>query len=569
MLTVIRVRQLAIIDTLELELGGGLNVVTGETGAGKSILIGALKLVLGGRASADLVRSGADRAEVEAMFDLTESPELRERLSELLGHDEEELIVRRVVPASGRSRAYVNGTLATAVQLSQLTQGLVDICSQHEHHTLVDPGSHLRYLDTFADIVALRDHVSEAWATFLSAQREMDALHERASRRAEREATLRFQLDEIDAIDPKPGEREDIEREHERLAHAENLSKLTRHAEAVLHADDHAVCDHLARLTHDMSGLRGVDPQLDQLLDRLDAAHTDLEDLAGDLGRYARNVVFDPGRLGALDERMGALRRLERRYGGTLEAVLAHRAAARQELAAFDDLDDRLDICTVARDEARTVLVARAAALSESRHRASQGLADAITQELRDLGMGDARIEVAVDRLDSRGGLEIEGVRYSSTGMDRIEFLIAPNRGDPPRPLQRIASGGELSRALLAIKRVLSRDGPKGLYVFDEVDTGVGGAIAEVIGRKLADVARHHQVLCITHQPQIAVYGHRHFHVSKASDGDRTQSRVVQLEHTHRTHEVARMMGGLEITDATRHAAEELLQQAAAARDAS
>jgi DNA repair protein RecN (Recombination protein N) len=566
MLTVLRVRRLAVIDALDLELGPGLNVVTGETGAGKSILIGALKLVLGGRANADVVRAGAEEAEVEAIFDVSGSEALRARLRDLLDRDEDELIIRRVVPVQGRSRAYVNGTLATAGQLAQLTEGLVDICSQHEHHTLASASSHLLYLDAFAGLAAARTEVAAAWRAWQQVDRALREVADRARDRSEREAVLRYQLDEIEAVSPTEDELTHLEADRSRLAHAGRLAEVTTSVEHTLYARDEAVCDQLGRLAQRLGQVRHLDPRLESLAERLDAAHTDLEDLARDLGAYARGVVHDPDRLRLIDDRLVAIRRLERRYGGTLPAVLAHLEQARRELRGLEHIDGEIEQLTASRDLAVQEVMTHARVLSAQRREAARHLGAAITRELWDLGMGEAEVVVDVASLEGRGGLQVDGTSVSAQGMDHVEFLIAPNRGDPPKPLQRIASGGELSRSLLAIKRVLSREGPSGLYVFDEVDTGVGGAIAEVIGRKLHDVASYHQVLCITHQPQIAVYGDRHFHVTKVREGDRTASRLTRLDETGRVEEIARMMGGVDITGVTRSAAAELLAQARAVR---
>jgi DNA repair protein RecN (Recombination protein N) len=564
----LRVRQLAIIDTLDLELGPGLNVVTGETGAGKSILVEALKLVLGGRARADIVRAGAEEAVIEALFDLTQAPDLRARVEASFGRADDELVIRRSLRSEGRSRAWINGNLATAVQLAELTSGLVDICSQHEHHTLGDPSSHLRFLDAFARLEEPRAGVSSAWDRCSRAIGALEDAARQARERLDREAVARFQLDEIAQLDPRSGEVEELEQEHGLLAHADRIAATTRSAELDLYARDGAIVDQLARLHHGLAGLAGVDGSLDELIGRLDAVRTDLEDLARELGRFARGVVADPERLRVVDERLASLRRLERRFGGTLDRVIERRAQLTAELAGWDGLEDRLEALESERQVATEHLVGVARSLSARRHDAARTLGAAITDELQALGMGQARVEVDLSRLDGRapGGVEVGGVRYTATGMDRVELLIAPNKGEPPKPLVRIASGGELSRSLLAIKRVLARHGPAGLYVFDEVDSGVGGGVAEVIGRKLDEVARHHQVLCITHLPQIAVYGDRHLHVRKATDGERTRSEVQLLEGEVRIEELARMMGGVQVTDATRAAAADLLAQAAAHR---
>lgn len=565
MLTCLRVRDLAIVAALEIELHPGLNVITGETGAGKSLLVDALELLAGARARGELVRAGAPEASVEASFDLSALPHTRERLVELLGEEPEELILRRQVKVEGRSRAFINGTMATAVQLTELAPGLVDICSQHEHHTLVDPSTHVAYLDEFGQLHGPRAEVQRAWERFRAAADRLDAAAKRARDRVEREALIRVQLEELRAIDPQPDELEELDAEHGRLAHADRLAGGARQAEDALYARDGSLSDQLARICHGLEALRGLDAELDPLIEQADTVRAEMEELGRDLGRYARSVVHDPERLRQVDERIAALRRLMRRYGGTLDALIAHKEKLEAELSGYAHIEEEVDALEAEREAAGELLVTGARALSTARHAAARRLGEAITSELRDLGMGDARVEVDVARLDGRssGGVELGGLRYTAAGMDRVELLIAPNRGEPPRPLVRIASGGELSRSLLAIKRVLAADGPAGLYVFDEVDSGVGGAVAEVIGQKLAEVARHRQVLCITHLPQIAAYADRHMHIRKRSDGDRTRSEAITLDDDARIEELARMMGGIELTGSTRQAAAELIAQAA------
>jgi len=585
MLTCLRVRDFAIIDRLEVELGPGLNVVTGETGAGKSILIDALSLVLGARARPEVVRSGAESAEVEALFDVQNAPEIVARLeaagiegagiggaggSDGGGGDGElgELVVRRVVQANGRTRAYVNGRLATAAQLAELAAGLADLSSQHEHHSLLDPATHLSYLDAFAQLEGERTQMARAYEAFREAEQAVAAAAGAERGREEREDRLSFQLREISELAPVPGEKETLRAEREVLRHAERLARTTGAAEDALYGADGAVCELLARVTGDIRDLADLDTQLAPLAEALGDACARVEDAARELGRYARGITGDPERLAEVEERLDRLARLERKYGGSLEAVLAHAAQARAELDTLQNHEAHLTGLEATRDAARADARTVAVRLSRRRHEAAIALGHAITDELASVGMKGSEVRVAVTPLELRPAaegrveLEIEGARLGPTGLDRGELLIAPNRGEEPRPLRRIASGGELSRALLAIKRVLAGLRPAGLYVFDEVDTGVGGAVAEVIGRKLKDVARHHQVLCITHLPQIAVYADAHFRVSKELVDDRTRSAITPLDAGERREEVARMLGGLKITAKTRAAAAEMLREA-------
>lgn len=565
MLTCLRIKNLAIIEELEVELGPGLNVVTGETGAGKSILVDALELVLGGKGKPELVRAGAKAAEVEALFVVKDDGPIKARLEEAGVELEEggELLIRRTLPLAGRSRAYINGRMATSSELAALAEGLSDISSQHEHHSLANPATHLDYLDAFAKLDDTRAKVTAAYAKARSAREALDALRTKVRDRGEREDLLRFQIKEIDALSPVPGETTSLASERERLRHAEKLALAAGNAEDALYAGDEALCTALGRIAHDVRHAADIDARLAPIAEQLEQALATLEDGAKDLGRYARGIEIDPARLAEVDDRLDAIKRLERKFGGSIEAVLARRVEAAAELETLEHHEERLasaEAELAARlAEARTL----ALALRAERTKASAKLGDAISKELASLGMGDARVEVAVAPLEGRGDeLEVDGARLSPTGIDRAEFLIAPNRGEEARPLRKVASGGELSRAMLAIKRVLSGLGPASMYVFDEVDTGVGGAVAEVIGQKLLDVAKHHQVVCVTHLAQIAVYGDAHFHVRKRVVADRTRSEIHALGKEERLEEIARMLGGVNITAKTRAAAEDLLEQA-------
>jgi DNA repair protein RecN (Recombination protein N) len=575
MLSLLRVRQLAIIDELEVAFAPGLNVLTGETGAGKSILVAALQLVLGGRGRPQLVRTGADRAEVEALFDLSGDTAAQARVRAIFGVESEppgadasdsvpdanpyaEVVVRRVLDSNGRSRAYVNGRLTTLAQLTGLARGLVDISSQHEHHTLVDSSTHIHYLDAFAfepaerldrasdrGVTTLRGSMAEAWARLGDVEARLDAL-----RRAVSEGHgdfLRFQLAELDRVLQNDL---DIEAEVGRLRHADRLGAHLDRAEAMLWSGERSLTGTLSVVLRDLAQAVDIDPGLRPLLERVEASAADLEDAGRELGRARRGVRADPARLTELEERLHEVRRLHRRHGDDLPKVAA---GLRAQIADLDGAEQRMLDLEAERIAAKERASQTANALSAGRRAAASALGAAISSELASLGMGEARVDVAV----AETGL-------GALGQDRVEYLIATNRGEPPRPLAQVASGGELSRSLLAIKRVLAAAGPVGLYVFDEVDTGVGGAIADAIGRKLAEVAEHHQVLCITHLPQIAAQGDTHFHVRKAviRDGtgeERTQSRIERLSLDQRVHEVARMLGGATVTDTTRAAARELL----------
>jgi len=567
----LRVRDFVLIDGLAIELGKGLSVLSGETGAGKSILVDALALVLGGRARPEVVRTGCESAEVEASFDVGALPALRRALEDAglaeVG-DEGRLLVRRVVSSAGRSKAFVNGRLVPVALLAELTRGLCDIASQHESQTLCDPASHAGLLDAYAGLDADREALGAVVEQLASLERARREEQGRLDALRAREDFLRFQLAEIEKLGPELGEEAALEAERGRLRHGTKLAEVTSAAEARLESSEGSVLDTVGRTIAELSHAATLDERLAPLVRQVESAATELRDVAHALGRYAESVDQDPNRLSEVEERLYELSRLLRKHGPTTTELLAFRAALAAELATLDAGDSKM----AQHERERAALIGTATtlarALSKARREAAAALGDAIAQELGSLSMGKARIVVEVATVaapDGDEGLVIEAApdaraRLGRTGIDKVELLIAPNPGEDPRPLRRIASGGELSRALLAVKRVLaSKDAHAGLYVFDEVDAGVGGAVAEAIGRKIAEVARHHQVLCITHLPQIAAFADVHFHVEKREQKGRTVSVVRRLEAEERVEELARMMGGSKLTDTTRRAAEEML----------
>lgn len=634
MLTCLQIRDFAIIDELQVELGPGLNVVTGETGAGKSILIGALELVLGGKGKPEYVRAGAKQAEVEALFDVGQDHALRQKLEalDLSGH---ELVVRRVVLPNGRTRAFINGRLATREQLADLTRGLTDISSQHLHHTLTDPSTHLGYLDAFAGLGADRASVLQAYQALERARSVLERFEVRLRERGQRETAASTTVCEIEAAQVRLGEDTELEDEAARLRHAETLLQLLGESVELLYERDESALDSLAQASQRLAEAACLDPGLTPLAEQLEASRAALEDAARELGRQLHTTRADPEALERIEQRLFELGKLKRRYGGTLQTVLAQLEQCRAEL---DELEHHVEAEQALRAEHSGALreaMRRARVLSQKRQRAAPQLARAISDELASLGMGEAKIHVEVRPLDGGrpghqpqlpgevqpGGLapttdapqaagEAEAdtpstqrsiqpqrgvqvppttqpraratetgsantetiasgpagsggsVRLGPDGLDIAEFLIAPNRGEDALPLHKIASGGELSRAMLAIKCVLADLGPAGMYAFDEVDSGVGGGMAEIIGRKIRAVARHRQVLCVTHLPQIAVFADRHFKVEKLLQGERTLSTVRRLSPREQREEIARMLGGLRITPKTRAAARELLQHA-------
>jgi len=564
-LSVLKVRNFILMEELELTLEPGLNVLTGETGAGKSIVVGALSLVLGGRASADHVRPGADEADVEALFDLADADLARRpALARLVAAgviSSAELAVRRVIAASGRSRAYLNGRLCTTSELSALAGELADVASQHESVALTDPSTHLAHLDRFGQLDSARTALAVQVGELEEIVASIQELRSIERSRGDREAFLRFQLGQIQDAAPGAGEIEQLQTERKRLRHGERLLELVMRAAARLEAEN-GVCDELARVASDLRAASELDQSLEPLAKAADVCWAELREAGSSAARYVETAAVNPERLQEVEARLYQLEGLVRQHGPTLEDVLLTEARLGRELAEISGAEDKIASEEAALRERLPAVRERALALSGQRKNAAARLGAAISDELHGLGMGGARVCVEVEPLPPReasSALCVEGARLGRDGIDRVEFLIAPNKGVEPKPLRKIASGGELSRALLSLKRVLVERGSAGLYVFDEVDAGVGGAVAERIGASIAAVAKHHQVLCITHLAPIAAFADAHFVVRKSAAFGTTTSSVDRVMGTERLHEVARMMAGAKITPAVITAARELL----------
>jgi DNA repair protein RecN (Recombination protein N) len=583
MLTHLRITGIALLDELELELGPGLTVLTGETGAGKSLVVDAVGLLRGGRARSDLVREGMGEARVEAQLELPiDAPQVA-RLREAGLCDEEAdpdgetvtVVVRRVVTAggaAGRGRVYINGRLATAALLAEVVGGLIEIAGQHEHQGLIDPATHLALVDGFGVPSELRAaaRVADESLSALAAQLESASTDERA--RAEREDFLSFQLSEIDALALAAGEDDTLRAERERLRHAEKFRTACGAGEEILYAREGAVVEELEGIRRELEPLAGLDAEIARVREALGEAQAVCEDAASTLRRCAARLNADPERLAAVEDRLDQMGRLLRKHGPAVEDVLRRRDEMAAELDRLRrtevvraDLESQLERV---RGEAKVT----AAALTRARAEACERLAERAMEELRELGMKGARLQVDLAPREAREGDDpariIDGKRFAATGWDRAELLFSANPGEDLRPLARTASGGELSRLMLALRQALRRGDGVRTHVFDEVDAGVGGAVAEVIGRKLKRVAEAGQVLCVTHLPQIAVYADAQVRVAKEVRGGRTVSVATPLAPEERLLEVARMLGGLKLTDATLAHATEMLEKAGGAMEA-
>jgi DNA repair protein RecN (Recombination protein N) len=553
-LTHLRISGFALIDELELELGPGLTVITGETGAGKSIVVEAMGLLRGARAGADVIRVGRDEARVEALIALPAGGPARARLEAegRAGDDASEpdapLLVRRVISRQGRGRAHLGGSLATAGDLAKHVARLIDIASQHDQQSLTDPESQLAILDAFAENGDLRAEMAEAHAARELAGSALEAFSADARTRAEREDLLRFQLGELDAARPVAGEDDELRALRERLKGAERFFAVTSGGEETLYAADGAVTERLAAVAQELAPLAALDPTLAPLRERLQGAQAVVEDVARDLGKYARGIRSDPARLAETEERLFLLQRLCRKHGGTVADLVAKREAFARDLAEIGSFDDALAARKDVAERAEARALAAAAALSASRRKAAAGLEKKVAATLQELGFATAGLPIAV-----------EARELGASGSDRVRFLFAPNPGDPPRPLAKIASGGELSRVMLAVKQALARTDQVLTYVFDEVDAGLGGGAADIVGRKLKKIAAERQVIVITHLPQVAAFADAHVRVTKTAERGRTRVAIEVLTKDERAGELARMLGGAKPSaEATAHAVEML-----------
>ncbi|HKK50586.1 MAG TPA: DNA repair protein RecN [Myxococcota bacterium] len=575
MIEVLRIENLALVEAVELELGPGLSVLTGETGAGKSIILGALALLSGGRPAADALRSGASEGAVEALFRMDGHADVEaalvERglaLPEATAEDgPAELIVRRTLHASGRSRARVGGQLVPISTLTELFGGQLEISSQHGSQALRSPEMHGAALDAYGGGTALRERVGEAVARASRLDREITRLRSAEEERARRLDFLEYQLQELEAEDLDAGEVAALEADHHRLTHAERLGEeMGRVATALSGGDEEGGSAEvsLGSARRALASAIRMDPSLESFGERLESVETELRDLAITASDYLADLEVDPERLARVEERIARLEKLRRKYGQGIEEMLARRDEIAREIDSLAGADQRIEALELELKEAIATANDAAARLSKARATAARKLAKAVETELTHLAMAGARFEVDLAPCPSKDRLE--GLATGPTGRERPTFHFSANEGEAPRPLQRVASGGELSRLFLAIKNSLRRADRRMVIVFDEVDAGIGGAVAERVGRVLAELAEEHQVLVITHLPQIAALAEHHFVVRKevvrgAADGSRTRTVVAEVREEARIDELARMAGGETVTEVTRAHARSLLKR--------
>jgi DNA repair protein RecN (Recombination protein N) len=550
MLRELRIRNLAVIESVSIAFTPGFTALTGETGAGKSILIDAILLLRGARAHTDLIRSGAETATVEAVFALDAGNPALGILEEAgLRSEDGDWLLRRELARSGRHRAYINDSPVTVGLLERLGDWLVEVHGQHEHQRLLEPSHQLDVLDAHAETEAARGIFGGLFAKWQAARSALEAQRMVDRDRAQRLDLLRFQASEIDAARLAPGEEEALRTERRRIANAERLAASLAEMVGLLYNDPAAAAARLARAGQIQRELERLDPSVAALGELLEGAASAVDEAVQQARRLRDSVAFDPARLEEIDGRLDVLARLKRKYGDSVEAILAHRGSIATEL---DRLERHEEILAVAQRELAQLeaeVTESARALSAARLRAAADLAVQVERELRQVGMDRAVFEIAVTPL----------AEPSATGVDRVEFRLSANPGEAVRPLARVASGGELSRTMLALKTVLAARDRVPTMVFDEIDAGIGGRVADMVGQKLAAIARERQVLCVTHLAPIAVRAAAHQRVVKSVRSGRTTVAVGALARTERVEEIARMLGGEAITEAARRHARELL----------
>ena len=562
MLSYLRIRGLALLEDVALELSPGMNVLTGETGAGKSIIVDALTLLRGSRGRAELVRAGTESASVDAQFELSGAPS--ERVQALLERhalpheDPAALILGRVLSKSGRGRSVVQGELTTQIVLGEIGSVLIDICSQHEHHSLTNVSSHVELLDSFLGLDAAVRGYQIVHREHQETERALDTLRSRLSERTKRADYLRFQLEELERVAPLPGEHEELKGRLGLLRDARRWAEFARDAQESLSESEHAVVGQLALLVERCRSGIEHSPRLARLFESLEAAHSAASEAAQEAFRFGAELEIDPEELEQAEQRLHELTLLSKKHGGTLEDLTQSIAAMQTELTELGAAEERLSELETRAAEQRRRSVELAAGLTRARKAGCQELSKALETELASLHLGRARIAAAIEPLP--------GSELGPRGADKVEFMFSANPGEPLAPLSRVASGGELSRVLLALKGVLATGDSVATYVFDEVDAGVGGAVAEAIGRRLGLAAQAHQVLCITHLPQIASFADAHYRVDKRQAAGRTVTAVVRLDEAERVEELARMLGGAKVGDSARKHARELLHEARSVR---
>jgi DNA repair protein RecN (Recombination protein N) len=557
MLQLLSISNIALIDDLRVEFDGALNLLTGETGSGKSIIVDALGVLIGGRFTSELLKSGAERGSIEGLFLLAPNPQLESLLENSGLQNGDELIIRREISAGGRNKIFINNQLATQSLLRDLRPFLVDIHGQGDQQTLFDTDTHLELLDSFAGHHALRAEVAEAYEALTGLQRELATLRKDSAEKFQLVDTLQFQIAELENAQLSLGEDERLEEERRRLSNVEKLTTLCQSSYSRIYEDDDAALARLRQTLKEIEELSEYDSGFREYLEGLESARAVLEDLSFALRDFADKLEFSPSRLATIADRLAELSRLKRKYGGAIEAALEHLAQSQDRLRQIETSDEREQQLTAELQTAQQRYLETARKLHKQRVKAAKALEKAVEQGIAEVAMESARFEVQVN--GDLGSDDVNGAA-GRNGIDRVEFYFSANVGEEVKPLARVASGGEASRLMLVLKTVSNASEFPRTIVFDEIDSGIGGRVSEAVGIKLKKLSETNQVLCVTHQPQIARFADNHLVVQKEAHDGRTLVNINKLDRAGRVEEIARMLTGAEITDSARRHARELLK---------
>jgi len=550
MLLGLTLKNFTIIEDLSVGLSPGLNIITGETGAGKSVIVDAVNIILGDKTSPDNIKSGSQEAHIEALFDISEDEGIKERL-ESSGFDTStgELLIKRVIYRGARSRVFINGSLSTLTLLSKITSGLVDIFSQHEHQSLLREENHIKILDNFAETSSEVSRLRELHQSYLGVKKELDDLVQSQKDKFEKEDYLKYQLNEIDGAELQVGEEESLEEEKLRLNNAEKLKSTAEGAYGTLYENERSVLGSLQNLIDDLLNSGKVDASLTDIAKSIEKGMLQIQDAAFSLRDYNSDLVYDSGRLEIVEDRIHLIGDLKRKYGENISQIILKRDEIQKELKNIEHFDERVNSLTNESQKIMGELLVLAQQISKIRKQASKKLTATLEKELKEVGIKGGKFHI-----------EFADKEISSNGIDDISFLFSANPGEEPKPLTKVASGGELSRIMLVLKEVIARVEGGSVIIFDEADSGIGGAVAEAVGQKIRKLSESYQVICITHLPQVAKFADSHLSVSKTHDDNKTQVTIKSLEGDERVIEIARMIGGFNITQKTIDAAHEMLK---------
>jgi DNA repair protein RecN (Recombination protein N) len=566
MLALLNISNIALIDDLRVEFDSGLNLLTGETGSGKSIIVDALGVLIGGRFTSDLLKSGTERGFIEGLFIVNSNPQLDQILADagirILPEDQNrgyELIIRRELSQTGKNKIFINNQLATQSLLRELRPYLVDIHGQGDQQTLFNPNTHLELLDAFANVNEMRRQVADCYRTWNQLTAELHELQRDEAEKFQLVDILKFQINEIERAQLATGEEEQVEAERRRLMNTEQLTLLSTESYRLVYEDDDAALARIRQTLKRVQELAEFDPSFKDYLEGLEATRVVLEDLSFSLREFSEKLEFSPARLGELEDRLAELGRLKRKYGGSIETALEHLANAEDRLRTIERSDEREEELKAALATARALFLERAGKLHADRVRAAKKFEQAVESGLGEVAMNNARFQVQITapkQTDSE-----DSSTFTANGIDTIEFYFSANPGEELKPLSRVASGGEASRLMLVLKTVANAAEFPRTIVFDEIDTGIGGRVSEAVGNKLKRLSDTNQVLCVTHQPQIARFADHHLVVEKSTNKGRAGVGIAKLDRRGRVEEIARMLTGAEITDSARKHAKELLKQ--------